>query len=124
MAMTVVVTRNAPERFRGFLASCMLELAPGVYASPGITRGVRQRIWEVCTSWQGELPPDGCVLMTFVDRASPGGLGVLVLGCPRKDLVEHEGVWLARRDLPPELNEPAPFPTPCPRPPSSRRSAA
>jgi CRISPR-associated protein Cas2 len=100
MPMTVAVTRNAPERYRGFLASCMLELAPGVYVSPNMNKGVRQRVWEVCSSWQGELPADGSVLMTFVDRAQPAGLGVLLLGCPRKELVEHDGVWLARRDLP------------------------
>ncbi len=29
MPMTLVVTRNAPMRYRGFLASCMLELAAG-----------------------------------------------------------------------------------------------
>ncbi|MEO0813153.1 MAG: type I-E CRISPR-associated endoribonuclease Cas2e, partial [Myxococcota bacterium] len=38
--MTVIVTRNVPMRFRGFLASCMLEIAPGVYTSPGMNRGV------------------------------------------------------------------------------------
>lgn len=34
MPMTVVVTRDVPDRFRGFLVSVMLEIAPGVYTAP------------------------------------------------------------------------------------------
>ena len=30
MAMAVVVTRNVEDRYRGFLASVMLEVAPGI----------------------------------------------------------------------------------------------
>ncbi|NJN36487.1 MAG: hypothetical protein HC794_04785 [Nitrospiraceae bacterium] len=33
-------SRNAPGRYRGFLASCMLELAPGVYTSPQMSEAV------------------------------------------------------------------------------------
>ena len=32
--MTVVVTVSVEARYRGFLASVMLEIAPGVYTSP------------------------------------------------------------------------------------------
>ena len=35
--MIVVITRNVPEKFRGFLASCMLEITPAVYAYPSST---------------------------------------------------------------------------------------
>ena len=38
MSMTVVVTRNVEGRYRGFLASVMLEVAPG-YTSPPILQG-------------------------------------------------------------------------------------
>jgi CRISPR-associated endoribonuclease Cas2 subtype I-E len=48
--MTVVVTRNVPDRYRGFLASCMLELAPGVYTSPHMNQSVRERVWA---AWGG-----------------------------------------------------------------------
>ena len=65
--MTVVVTRNAPDRYRGFLASCMLELAPGVYTSPQMSKAVRDRVWAVCCEWAGALPDDGGVLMTWRD---------------------------------------------------------
>jgi CRISPR-associated protein Cas2 len=100
--MTVVVTRNVPERFRGFLASCMLELAPGVYTGPDLTAGVRERIWNVCCDWAGILPSDGGVLMTWSDERKPGGQAVLVLGWPRKELVELDGLWLDRRELCPQ----------------------
>ena len=43
--MTVVVTRDVESRYRGFLASAMLEVAPGVYVSPDLSNGVRERIW-------------------------------------------------------------------------------
>lgn len=92
--MTVVVTRNVPERYRGFLASCMLELAPGVYTSPRMNRAVRDRVWAVCCEWAGELPDDGGVLMTWRDNLMPSGQAVLVLGWPKKELVELDGLWL------------------------------
>ena len=47
MPMTVVVTTALPDRFRGFLASCMCEVAPGVFTSPNMSDGVRQRVWGV-----------------------------------------------------------------------------
>ena len=47
--MTVVVTVNVEPRYRGFLASAMLEIAPGVYTGPNMTGGIRDRIWEVLT---------------------------------------------------------------------------
>ena len=55
MAMTVVVTRDVEGRYRGFLGSCMLELAPGVYTAPRMTRGIRERVWRVIEAWHGEL---------------------------------------------------------------------
>ena len=96
--MTVVVTRNVPERYRGFLASCMLELAPGVYTSPDMSRAVRERVWAVCCEWSGALPDEGGALMTWRDKQSPSGQAVLVLGWPKKELVELDGLWLERVD--------------------------
>ena len=92
--MTIVVTRNVPDRYRGFLASCMLELAPGVYASPDMSRAVRDRVWAVCCEWSGILPSDGGVLMTYRDHESPSGLAVLTLGWTKKELVELDGIWV------------------------------
>jgi len=95
--MTIVVTRNVPERFRGFLASCMLELAPGVYTSPNINDAVRERIWAVCCDWAGLLPSDSGVLMTWESLRMPGGQAVRTIGWPRKELAELDGIWLDRR---------------------------
>ena len=53
--MTVVVTRNVVDRFRGFLASCMLEVAPGVYTAPRMNAAVRNRVWLVMEEWFGQL---------------------------------------------------------------------
>jgi CRISPR-associated protein Cas2 len=109
MPFTVVVTRNAPERTRGFLASVMLEIAPGVYVSPKMTRGVRERVWNVMLEWSGLLPADGGVMMTFPDRAAPAGHALLLVGFAKADLVDVDGFWLARRaarDVEPEPASP------------------
>lgn len=98
MPMTVVVTRNVPDRYRGFLASCMLEIAPGVYTSPEMTAAVRERVWTVCCEWAGELPQDGGILMTWHEARMPGGQGLRLLGWPKEELVEVDGVWLNRSE--------------------------
>jgi CRISPR-associated protein Cas2 len=97
VSMTVVVTRNVPDRFRGFLASAMLEVAPGIYTSPRMSAGVRERIWDVCCSWAGLLPNDAGLLMTWRDPKSPGGQGLRTIGWPKAEHVELDGLWLARR---------------------------
>ena len=106
MSMTVVVTRNVRGRFRGFLASVMCEVAPGVYTAPRMNRGIRERVWAVLQSWwtHGE---DALIVMTWPDSTLPGGQEVRVLGekSPethgdsakplRRQLVKHDGVYLA-----------------------------
>lgn len=99
MPMTVVVTRDAPARFRGFLASCMAEIAPGVYTAPRMTAGVRERVWSVLEEWWLAYPDCG-IVMTWPDRSMVGGQNLRTLGLPAKDLREHAGVFLARRPLP------------------------
>jgi CRISPR-associated protein Cas2 len=94
--MVLVVTRNVPDRYRGFLASCMLEIAPGVYTSPAMSRAVRERVWNVCCEWAGAIPDDGGVVMTWRDRQSPSGQAVLTLGWPKKEIVDLDGVWVDR----------------------------
>lgn len=94
--MTVVVTREVPGRFRGFLASCMCEIAPGVYTAPRMSAGVRERVWSVLEDWWMAYP-DCSVLMTWPDRRLAGGQNLRTLGLPRQDLHNHCGVFLARR---------------------------
>lgn len=98
MAMTVVVTRNVPDRFRGFLASVMLEIAPGVYTSPHMTRAVRDRVWRVCEEWFPSVV-DGSILMTWRAKDSPGGQWIRTLGIPHRELIDHEGIVLARSEI-------------------------
>ncbi len=98
MPMTVVVTRDVEDRYRGFLSSVMLELAPGVYTGPRMSRGVRERVWQVLSEWYGALRR-GTILMTWRETTAPGGQAILTLGEPRRDLVDVDGVLLVRREL-------------------------
>ncbi len=99
MPMTIVVTRNVSGRFRGFLASTMCEIAPGVYTAPRMTAGVRARVWGVLADWYKPDDPERSILMTWPDAALPGGQEVWTLGLPRQELADHHGVYLARRPL-------------------------
>ena len=96
--MVVVVTRDVAPRFRGFLASCMLEIAPGVYTAPRMTASVRERVWTVLREWFGELS-GGSVVMTWRDPSSPAGQDLRSLGQPAKEIVEVDGLFLVKRSL-------------------------
>lgn len=98
MSMTVVVTRNVSARVRGFLASVMLELAPGVYSAPRISPAVRDRVWKVLADWFPN-EQDASIVMVWQEREMPGGQAVRVLGSPPIDLVEVDGLILGRRAL-------------------------
>jgi len=99
MPMVVIITRDVESRYRGFLGSVMLELAPGVYAHPRMSSGVRNRVWEVLSDWYGQLCR-GSILMTWADSAAHGGLGLATLGEPPKEIVPHDAMLLVRRPLP------------------------
>ncbi len=98
MPMTIVVTRDVEDRYRGFLSSVMLELAPGVYTGPRLSRGVRERVWRVLSEWHAELRR-GSILMTWRDGTAAGGQAVLTLGIPRRELADVDGVLLVRREV-------------------------
>jgi len=97
--MTVVVTRNVSARVRGFLASAMLELAPGVYSAPRISPAVRGRIWAVLEEWFPN-EREASIIMIWQERDVPGGQAVRVLGSPPIDLVNVDGLTFARRSSP------------------------
>ena len=98
MPLCIVVTRDVEMRYRGFLGSVMLELAPGTYASPRMSKAVRERVWDVVSEWHDTFAK-GSILMAWRDATATGGLGVLTLGEPPKSLVQHEGSLLVRRPL-------------------------
>jgi CRISPR-associated protein Cas2 len=76
----------------------MLEIAPGVYTSPSMTRAVRERVWNVLSEWY-ESAPRGQIVLTWPDSGAPSGQSFLLLGDPPKDLYDADGIILVRRDL-------------------------
>ena len=94
MSMTILVTRNLPGRFRGFLASTMHEIAPGVYADPTMKKGVRERVWAVMLEWQSEIPADGGVIMFWPSRDEPSGWRSLPSGGQRRSSSNMRGSGL------------------------------
>ncbi len=98
MPMTIIVTRSVEGRVRGFLSSLALEIAAGVYTAPNMTPAVRDRVWAVLAKWSVGNRGDSAV-MTWPDRSSPGGQVVRILGETPIELVEADGVILARRSL-------------------------
>ena len=95
MPMTVIVTRNVEARYRGFLASAMLEMAPGVYVSPELSKAVRERVWSVLTKWYAHLG-NGAIVLIFGDPSATGGLRLDFLGDPPKEVWDGDGVLLVR----------------------------
>ena len=94
--MTVVVIRDVADRYRGFLASIMPEVGPGLFVAPELSRGVRKRIWAVLADWWDGMP-GGSILMAWKDDSAPGRLGLLTLGLPPRTLVDLDGALLVRR---------------------------
>ena len=99
MALTVLITRDVEDRYRGFLSSTMLELAPGVYASPNLSARARQKIWDVVSDWHANLR-GGSLTMVYADRQADGGLAVRSLGNPPRTPVRLDGILLTLRVTP------------------------
>ena len=93
--MTVVVTTNVAARYRGFLASAMLEIAPGVYTSPDMTSGIRGRVWEVLARWYDEMQ-EGSIVMTWREPSAVGGQRIRILGEAPKEIVDADGIYLVK----------------------------
>ncbi|MBX3569856.1 MAG: type I-E CRISPR-associated endoribonuclease Cas2 [Rhizobiaceae bacterium] len=92
--MTVIVTRDVPERTRGFLASVMPEPAPGVYVAGNLSRAVRERAWAVVSDWHA-ASGRGSIVMFWKDDAAPGGVAVTMLGTPPRKLADLDGVLVS-----------------------------
>src|SRR5690554_3700989 len=99
MSMTLITTRNVPDRHQNFLASCMLEVAPGTYVAPRLNQAVRERIWNVLLEWAPLMGQDAGILMVWRKMNVASGVGINTIGWPKVDLVEVDGLWLARREL-------------------------
>jgi CRISPR-associated protein Cas2 len=98
VSLTVIVTRDVEPRYRGFLASAMLEVAPTVYIHPRLSAGVRDRIWLVLADWYATLR-HGAIVLAWADPSQIGGIGIRVLGLPPRKLAEVDGLLLVKREL-------------------------
>lgn len=96
MSMTLVVTRNVSSRVRGFLASSLLELAPGVYSAPHISPAVRERVWAILNDWFHQ-ETDASVVMVWADNTAACGQSVRTLGVPPIAVVSVDGLLTACR---------------------------
>lgn len=96
MALVMIVIRDVPDRFHGFLSSVMLEISPNVFASPRMNPGVRQRVWDVLSRWHAH-ERQGSLVMVWRDLNAVGGIGIANLGDAPRQLVEADGMWLVRR---------------------------
>ncbi len=100
MTLTVVVTSNVEDRYRGFLSSVMLEIAAGVYTSARMSSRVREHVWTVMAGWHQQLCT-GTVVMTWLDREAPGGQQIRTLGAPLRDIIDVDGMTLVCRSRAP-----------------------
>ncbi|KAB0583222.1 type I-E CRISPR-associated endoribonuclease Cas2 [Ideonella dechloratans] len=96
MALTMLITRDVEDRYRGFLSSAMLELAPGVYASPHLSTRAREQIWSVVSDWHAQLG-NGSITLVYPDRKADGGLIVQSVGTPTREIVRLDGTLLTKR---------------------------
>lgn len=99
MPMTVAVTRNVSDRMRGFLASSMLEVAPGTYTAPRLSAGVRERIWLTIESWW-RYERNASMVLLWADSQATCGQSLRVLGAPPVELVDIDGLIVTRRPAP------------------------
>ncbi len=98
MALVMIVIRDVPARFHGFLSSAMLEVAPNIFVSPRMSPGVRSRVWQVMSEWYLH-ENQGSLVMLWRDLNAIGGVGVAHLGEPPRELIEADGMWLVRRTV-------------------------
>ena len=96
MALVMIVARDVADRFHGFLASVMLEVAPNVFVAPRMNAAVRERTWGIVADWHCQ-EPRGSLVMVWRDLNEVGGLGLAHIGTPSRELVEMDGMWLTRR---------------------------
>lgn len=96
MSLTVVITRDVEDRYRGLLASTMLEAGPGVYVSRSLNARARDDVWQVMVDWHAKLQR-GSVTMLFADSKEDGGIAVRNVGAPARRAVRIDGALLMHR---------------------------
>ncbi len=88
--MLVIVTENAPLRFRGRLALWLAEVRAGVYVGVYSAR-MRERIWtEVC-----EMLEDGSAVIAWA-AATDSGFSFETAGINRREPRDFDGLTLVQ----------------------------
>lgn len=93
--LTIIITRDVDNRFRGLLRSVMLEVSAGIYVSAQLNREARNRLWNVIERWHQVLQC-GSVTMIWRDTRSSGDIGVKIVGVSSRDLYDADGILLTR----------------------------
>lgn len=92
--MLIIVTRNAPDRLRGYLSSTLLEIESGVYFSPIGSSRVRNQIWEIVQGW-AEI--DTIATMIYHDKNVPHRFSFESIGSPPVKMMNVDGMLLSFR---------------------------
>lgn len=89
--MWVIDLENAPERLRGTLSRWGVELRAGLYVGSASGK-VRDALWELVKSLSHY---ETSAVMVF-DSQGPQGFEARTLGTNKRDIVDVDGLWLAR----------------------------
>lgn len=91
MAMTVLITTNVEDRYRGFIRSCMPEIDAGLYASNSLSSRARDRLWEILLDWHRTLQ-NGSLVLIYLDKKAPSGLQIKSVGVQNDKYVDLDGI--------------------------------
>ena len=97
MNLTIIITRDVQERYRGYLRSAMLEIDAGVFVSAQLNRDVRDRLWKVLKDWFQVLQR-GSIVMIWRDKEVSSNIGLRTLGTSRRDIINIHDFLLTRRE--------------------------
>lgn len=89
--MIVIITVNVPERTNGYLSSIMLEVNPGVFVSPNISRSVLEKTWNIVSGWWHENGT-GNLLMMKTNKDLPGNIELRYAGSSRRKIVTLDDI--------------------------------
>lgn len=89
--MWVIAVENAPDQLRGTLSRWGVEVRAGLYVGSSSGK-IRDAIWELVRSY---FRREMNAVMVF-DSTGPQGFEARTLGENSRELVDMDGLWLAR----------------------------
>jgi len=89
--MWIIDLENAPPRLRGFLSRWGVEVRAGLYVGSASFR-MREELWKLVCDL---CDPTTSVVM-IVDSRGPQGFVVATYGPNRREIVDLDGMYLAR----------------------------